>query len=84
MELAGHSANLPLILPKALLPGLPVIRFFRLWRPCVRVLNFTISYRSLQAVLLDAVAARGAYGRRTKADPEKINIEFVSANPTDR
>ena len=45
-------------------------------------INFFVSQSYYSAVLLDINAANGEYGRSDIGKGEKINVEFVSANPT--
>ncbi len=45
-------------------------------------LNVTVSAGAQGKVADDVVAAGAAYGFTTSSTPEKVNVEFISANPT--
>jgi len=45
-------------------------------------LNFRFGPAYWRRAVLDVLAAGGSWGTRTVDDPERVNVEFVSANPT--
>jgi arginyl-tRNA synthetase len=45
-------------------------------------LNIYLSYKFLASSINEVLLAGESYGRRKKKKPRKVNIEFVSANPT--
>ncbi|MEM9301462.1 MAG: arginine--tRNA ligase [Pseudomonadota bacterium] len=45
-------------------------------------INFHLTRASLQGVVSQVLKKGEAYGRRSSANPERITVEFVSANPT--
>jgi arginyl-tRNA synthetase len=45
-------------------------------------INFTFSFSALAGALPDILVKGKDYGKSVKEKPERINIEFVSANPT--
>jgi arginyl-tRNA synthetase len=45
-------------------------------------INFWLAQDALASILATVVAAGPDYGRSNAASPQRINVEFVSANPT--
>jgi len=45
-------------------------------------INFRLSERAVRAVVRDVLSRGEAYGRRAKGAGPRVNVEFVSANPT--
>jgi arginyl-tRNA synthetase len=45
-------------------------------------INFRLAHGAFELVLREAVHQGSEWGRTTAAQPERVNVEFVSANPT--
>lgn len=45
-------------------------------------INFRLTPASLQGIVSQVLKQREAFGRRTEPAPERITVEYVSANPT--
>jgi len=83
MVCAKRLKTAPRKLAEKLLEGLSALDFIeRVEIAGPGFINFFLASGAVHSVLVDILTRGADYGRGTDANPEKIMVEFVSANPT--
>lgn len=83
MKLARVLRKAPLVIAETLVANIPensVIKHIEIARP--GFINFHVDKRIYRDVIQKILAAGSDYGASTLGEAQRVNIEFVSANPT--
>ncbi len=83
LRLARAARMNPMAIADRLLPLLPFeAALERVWVAPPGFINFAVEHRWLQEELDTILEANDSYGNSTLETPQKVQVEFVSVNPT--